>query len=225
MKLIAELIPATGFKVYAGADISAILTENTIVWACSCNLPANLYGGILADVIFIQRYDVHMPTEYRIPLNSNNQPLKNARGSLNGLGIPVYVGWDKTVDLKPVAYAYNISDISPSATTSNPTPIPILIDQTARDLANSALSRASLAFNQSKSAIDTANTALSKISNIKSVTIDDVWHKINDRLYGLINALEAGNRADALDAKWQDVLFKKSNDWIYGQLRDRGLIK
>jgi len=112
VKLVSRLIPAKGYTIYAGADISAILTNEKIVWACSANLPKTLYNGALVNVIFIQPLN-GAETTALIPLNEGNTPLLNARGSLNGLGIPVYVGWDKTVDRSPVAYAYSLEDELP----------------------------------------------------------------------------------------------------------------
>ena len=111
------------------------------------------------------------------------------------------------------------------------------VDQTARDMAtaaqntaNTAQATANTANNTANSAKGIANAANTTANNALGIanskpTLDQVWGKINDRLFGLISAIETGNRSDPLDAKWQDVLFKKVNDWIYGFCKDHGLIK
>jgi hypothetical protein len=118
------------------------------------------------------------------------------------------------------------------------------IDQGARDLynatlakadsaintANSAKSLAQNAYDNAKIAQNTAGTAQAAANNALNVanskpTIDQVWAKINDRLFVLIQAINTGDRSDALNAAWMDILFKKVNDWIYGWMKDRGFIK
>lgn len=117
------------------------------------------------------------------------------------------------------------------------------IDQGARDfynatnakmdqsvsIANSAKSLAENAYNNAKDAQNQAGQARSAAANAYSLaaskpSITDVWNKINDRLFLLIDAIEFSKRDDALNTRWQDVLFKKTNDWIYGKLRDYKLI-
>ncbi len=96
------------------------------------------------------------------------------------------------------------------------------VDQDAR---NAALT----AQNTANRAISTANGALSVATDAKNIanskpSIDVVWQKINDRLYQRTEALATGNRTDPLDARYQDVLFAKVNDWIYGFLKSHGLL-
>ena len=127
MQFLAELVPATGYRVYAGADISAVLdAEHKIIWACTAFLPKDKYNGVQANVIFIQV--AGQPTQAIIPLNPNQTPLINARGSISGMGTPLYVGWDKTIDTSPKAYAYFVPEIvTPVLGASNFTPLELPI--------------------------------------------------------------------------------------------------
>lgn len=90
------------------------------------------------------------------------------------------------------------------------------IDTTARAAATNALNVA----NAAKKAADTAKS----VADSKP-SLDAVWAKVNDRLSGLIEAFFTGNRNDALNARWQDVLFSKTNDWVYGFAKEHGLVK
>ena len=125
MKSLGRLIPKPGYKVYAGADISAIYTlDHKLFWACTATLPNS---KIQANVIFVQIEG--RETEAIVPLNDNFQPLINARGSLNGFGYPVYVGWDKTNETNPAAYAYLLDEIPlPTFTNTGNINAPIKTD-------------------------------------------------------------------------------------------------
>lgn len=106
----------------------------------------------------------------------------------------------------------------------------LALANSAKDNADSARSLAENAYNNAKVAQNTAGTALSAANNALNVanskpSIDTLWGKINDRLFILAQAIRTNNRTDALDALWMDVLFVKTNDWIYGKLKDMGLIK
>jgi len=56
-------------------------------------------------------------------------------------------------------------------------------------------------------------------------TFDQVWQKINDRLFLLIDAIERNDQSDPLNARWINVLFKKVNDWIYLWMKQHNFIK
>ena len=227
MKLIAKLIPAPNYRIYAGADISGFVdTSGKIFWACTAFLPS----GSQATVMFIQQ--ANKPTEAVIPINDKGLPLINARGEFNGVanGKIYLTAWDKTDEKNPAAYMYEINEAQVSPQT--PISVPSTVDQVARDAANNALQKATAATAQiahvneiANAAHTTADVALSKANAVNSLTIDTVWSKINDRLFLLANAIEANDRSDPLNGRFLDVLFKKTNDWIYGQLKDRGLIK
>lgn len=123
MKLVSKLIPKAGFKVYAGADISAIIDSRSLIfWSVTANLPSTMYNGVQANVIFIQQIG-KVAHDVLIPLNDNNTPLINARGSLNGLGTNLYAGWDKTIDSKPTAFVYELDEIITPSTGSNFVPL------------------------------------------------------------------------------------------------------
>ena len=78
------------------------------------------------------------------------------------------------------------------------------------------------ALNMAKTARDDANKA--KAVADSKYGKEQVWSTINDRLYGLLEALRTNNRADALDAKFADVLYQKVIDWTYGKLKEYGLL-
>jgi hypothetical protein len=228
VRLVAKLVPAPNYKVYAGADISGFVdSAGKIFWACSAVLPS----GSQATLIFIQ--EPGKQTRAVVPTNDRGLPLINARGEFNGVanGKIYLTAWDKTDEKNPSAYMYEIDEASINPTPT-PAPSPVSnVDQTARDAAANALSKATTALaqatnamNLAKAAHDVADAALNKV-NTATVTVDVVWQKINDRLFGLISAISTNDRTDALNTAWQDVLFKKTNDWVYGQLKDRGLIK
>ena len=93
----------------------------------------------------------------------------------------------------------------------------------ANSLADTAYTVAKQAQNTAGTAGSVANTALA-IANSKP-SIDQVWTKINERLFALIQAIRTGDRSDALNAAWMDILFGKTNDWIYGWMKDHGFVK
>lgn len=43
---------------------------------------------------------------------------------------------------------------------------------------------------------------------------------IDARLIRFLLALERSDRSDPINTRWMDVLFKKTNDWIFGWMRD-----
>lgn len=127
MKLLGKLKPKAGYKVYPGADISALLTREIVYWACTAVMPT----GVQANVIFVQQRDTLSgninTTDVLIPLNTENKPLINARGSLGGYGIPNYVGWDKTDEKNPVAYLYELEEVSIPTSSGGQTFEPISV--------------------------------------------------------------------------------------------------
>lgn len=93
---------------------------------------------------------------------------------------------------------------------------------------------ASVALQEARRAMEIANTSLSIAQSAQTLsaslaqsrpTYDQVWQKINDRLFLLIDAIERNDHSDPLNARWIDVLFKKVNDWIYGWMKLHGFIK
>ena len=97
------------------------------------------------------------------------------------------------------------------------------VDTQARTDAMAALNMAKTARDDAVSAKVLANTAKA-IADTK-LNKDQVWTTINDRIFLLLEALRTNNRADALDAKFADVIYQKVIDWTYGKLKEYGLIK
>lgn len=76
-----------------------------------------------------------------------------------------------------------------------------------------------------------ARTDITKLTGIiatiqqQLVRADTVKSLIEARLLTFLHALDTNDRRDTINTLWMDILFKKTNDWIYGFLKDRGLVK
>jgi len=210
-----DLIPPAGYHFYGGADaLDSFPDADGYLW----------YGDNFSkdgDDDFFEFFVCRMKNNIveRIPLP---QPI-NGAGRLNWTPAGLYVaGTYRATEKSPiVAKVFQVTQFK-QFTNNYPIVHTVVgtavtsVDQYARDLAQTAK-------NDAKDAMSRANTALA-VANSKP-SIDVVWQKINDRLSGLIEALATGNRTDGLDARFQDVLFSKVNDWIYGFLKSHGLIK
>jgi hypothetical protein len=112
MILITKFRPPVGYTLYGGADVSSVQVRGgAVYWAASMFLPSTVYGGGLALVIVVQT--PQGSTAY-IPLNTNNQPLRDARGQFTSLGDHLYfTGIDKTIESKPEVYMYLMENALP----------------------------------------------------------------------------------------------------------------
>lgn len=105
------------------------------------------------------------------------------------------------------------------------------IDTQARQNASVASQEALQATEIAKSSQSIATSAQTLSAYLAQTrpSSDTVEHTARDiiekRITTFLGALDKNDRSDALSAYWMDVLFKKTNDWIYGALKDRGLVK
>jgi len=80
------------------------------------------------------------------------------------------------------------------------------------------------------SAKNLANSAIGRVDDLKKVisgmpNYDQVWQKIEDRFFSFFTDLHNNNRTDAKNTAYADILYSKVNDWIWGKLKETGLLK
>jgi len=190
MKLVSELIAPNGYTVYAGADITGgVDASGKIVWACTCQK-----GSEQIQAIFIGARGEFGVLELR---DSNGQALINARGSLSfPTSKAYYVGWTKRNERSPKAFLYEVDEVA-GVTINGSTASPVLVDQTARTMAQNASNKATEAYNKAVS----VESKLGSNTNAEK-TLSDFFV-----------ALDKGIRTNPTFAFGQDVLYQKVKDW------------
>lgn len=88
-------------------------------------------------------------------------------------------------------------------------------DSIARQIASQALQEAQRATEKLKTIDRTLSMLASSISSLSTSMRDVAWSLIHERLGQLIESFARNDRSDKLNARWQDVLFQKTKDWIY----------
>lgn len=93
-------------------------------------------------------------------------------------------------------------------------------DSIARQIASQALQEAQRATEKLKTIDRTLSMLASSISSLSTSMRDVAWSLIHERLGQLIESFARNDRSDKLNARWQDVLFQKTKDWIYIWMRE-----
>ena len=197
-----------GYILYGGADLSAYTdADGYIFYSCSARFPdGNTFGQIVVRA--------KNGVAEIIPLPE----FVSGRGSLswNPAGLFLATWHDGTA-----AKYFQINQFKqftngfPVVVTQVNTAVSV-VDQQAR--------------NDAFGALNTAKTAISRVDEVKRTiasmpNFDQVWQKIEDRFYGFFTDLHNNNRTDAKNTAYADILYSKVNDWIWGKLKETGLIK
>lgn len=208
------------YSLYMGADISsAIDSQNTSFWVASATI-----NGIQAVTLFIQKANGTL-TVIR-PTDQSGRLLEDVRGQLTFDGRNLLLtAWPKK-GTGNLALQYVIDEFVPWNGNSPP----IIIsseDSVARNMATQAIANANSANSAAMTARTIANNALS-IANTK-ITADEAstiaWSKAEDRFYSFLDDFRNNRRTNPNNTALMDVLYSKVQDWIYGFLVNRGLIK
>lgn len=204
-----------GYKLYGGADISAYPdADGYIFYSCSARYPdGNTFGQIVV------RTKNNVAEVMPLP------EFVTGRGQLawNPAGL-FLVTWD---DGQPAKY-FQINQFKqftngfPVVVTNVNTAVSS-VDQEARNLAQSALGVA----NSAKSLANDAKTLATNALNVANTKLnaDQVWAKVNDRLFQLKNAIANNDYADQFLTDFVTVLYGQVRNWAYAQLKEYGLIK
>lgn len=229
MRLIAKLEVPAPYVVFAGADISGGVDNiGRIIWACTAkDTRTNKQHNI---IVIGTGPNAHI----LVPRNERGGELIGARGDLTlQTNKTYYIGWDKTIDNNNApAYLYEIDEVVPVSGGSGGSTEGV--DPIAREIANRALSKAVFAESTAisakdvaRSAADVAHNAANAVQGKPDVTLVEsiAWQKAGDRLWFTADRLKQGARGDAVSDFFMDVLYGKVQDWIYGFLQSRGIIK
>ena len=205
----------SGYKLYGGADISAYSdADGYVFYSCSARF---LDGSTFGQIVVRTKNGV-----------AEVMPLPEfvtGRGQLswNPAGLFLTV-WD---DGQPAKYF----QITQFKQFTNGFPVVVTnvngavssTDQEARNLANQALAIAK----DAKALATTANSNAANALNVANTKLnaDQVWAKINDRLFQLKAAIQQNDYKDQFLTDFVTVLYNQTRNWAYGLLKENGLIK
>ena len=201
-----------GYKLYGGADISAVVdAEGSIFYSCDARFPD---GSTFGQIIVRVRKNSTTAEVLTLPESVSG------RGQLDWSPAGLFLTtWD---DGKPkffqITQFVQFQANYPVVVTTVNGAISA-VDQDARNLANSALNVANTAKSVANNAASVAN---SKPSEARVAEI--AWSKASDKLQTVINALN-GDRNDGQSAFFIDLLFGKMKDWVFGWLGEWGIRK